>query len=154
MICGDKDTLIDFNQLIESLMCTSTHHCTFGRYSWQIHLELRSLSWTERFCPLKFFYAEHLLSFKQATAFDSETLSTTSYILTFLYFYSIPNKRLAYIHLMAQYRLTTHIKTQSDAFIRGFQSVISPQWLGIFSGPELQRLISGSSGSVDLQDLK
>jgi len=55
---------------------------------------------------------------------------------------------------MAQYRLNTNIKEQSNAFIRGFLSVISPQWLGIFSGPELQRLISGDTGSIDLHDLK
>ena len=62
--------------------------------------------------------------------------------------------RMTYILLMARFRLHTQIKEQSAAFIRGFRSIISPDWLDIFSGPELQRLISGNTGTVDLTDLR
>lgn len=64
------------------------------------------------------------------------------------------SNKLTYIHLMGRFRLHTQIKDQTTAFIRGFNSIISLDWLSIFSGPELQRLISGDSGSFDLTDLK
>lgn len=64
------------------------------------------------------------------------------------------SNRLTYIHLMARYRIHIQIKEQSAAFKRGFHSIISPEWLSVFSGPELQRLISGSAETLDLSDLR
>ena len=55
---------------------------------------------------------------------------------------------------MARFRMYTHIKNQSTAFIRGFRSIISPDWLSLFSPPEAQRLISGDTGDIDFDDLK
>lgn len=48
----------------------------------------------------------------------------------------------------------TQIKNQAQAFIRGFKSIINPEWLKMFSGPELQKLISGDNVDIDIEDLK
>ncbi|XP_047141200.1 ubiquitin-protein ligase E3B isoform X1 [Hydra vulgaris] len=70
-------------------------------------------------------------------------------------FVSVTNSnKMTYIHLMARYRLHTQIKQQSAAFVQGFLSIISPEWLRIFSAPQLQRLISGDTENFDLADLK
>lgn len=44
---------------------------------------------------------------------------------------------------MAFFRMHTQICEQTSAFIRGFRSIINPDWLALFSTNELQRLISG-----------
>ena len=62
--------------------------------------------------------------------------------------------KFTYIHLMAMFRIHTQIKEVSAAFISGFCSIISPEWLSIFSGAELQHLISGDTGKLDLNDLR
>uniref|UniRef100_A0A8C6X681 HECT-type E3 ubiquitin transferase n=1 Tax=Naja naja TaxID=35670 RepID=A0A8C6X681_NAJNA len=46
------------------------------------------------------------------------------------------------------------IKNQTAAFIGGFRSIIKPEWIRVFSAPELQRLISGDNAEIDLEDLK
>lgn len=38
--------------------------------------------------------------------------------------------------------------------MRGLWEVIDPQWLQMFSEPELQVLISGSNKTLDVEDLK
>lgn len=53
--------------------------------------------------------------------------------------------RINYIHSMAFFRMHTQISEQSTAFIRGFRSIINPEWLALFSTNELQRLISGKN---------
>jgi len=45
--------------------------------------------------------------------------------------------RINYIHLMAHFRMHTQIKDQTAAFIRGFRSLINPDWLSLFSTPEV-----------------
>nr|CAB3267459.1 ubiquitin-protein ligase E3B [Phallusia mammillata] len=68
---------------------------------------------------------------------------------------SVTNEnRIMYIHTLAHYRMHTQIQQQTRAFVRGFRSVISPQWTSMFSAPELQRLISGDNVDMDLADLK
>ncbi|GLV32551.1 uncharacterized protein CBL_00739 [Carabus blaptoides fortunei] len=62
--------------------------------------------------------------------------------------------KINYIHLMAHFRMHTQIKDQTAAFIRGFRSIINPDWLSLFSTPELQRLISGDNVPLDLRDLR
>ncbi|PSN54423.1 Ubiquitin-protein ligase E3B [Blattella germanica] len=62
--------------------------------------------------------------------------------------------KINYIHMMAHFRMHTQIKDQTAAFIRGFRSLINPEWLSIFSTPELQRLISGDNVPLDLRDLR
>jgi hypothetical protein len=55
---------------------------------------------------------------------------------------------------MAFFRMHTQICEQTSAFIRGFRSIINPDWLSLFSTPELQRLISGDTRPLDLKDLR
>ncbi len=55
---------------------------------------------------------------------------------------------------MAHFRMYTQIKKQSAAFIRGFHSVIDKTWVNCFSSHELQHLISGSQGEIDIDDLR
>lgn len=62
--------------------------------------------------------------------------------------------RISYIHLMAHFRMHTQIKSQTAALISGFRSIIKPEWIRMFSAPELQRLISGDNAEIDLEDLK
>lgn len=63
-------------------------------------------------------------------------------------------RRISYIHLMAHFRMHTQIKSQTAALISGFRSIIKPEWIRMFSAPELQRLISGDNAEIDLEDLK
>ncbi|KAG0422927.1 hypothetical protein HPB47_001279 [Ixodes persulcatus] len=62
--------------------------------------------------------------------------------------------RISYIHLMAHFRMHMQIHDQTGAFLKGFRSIINPDWLTMFSTPELQRLISGDNTPIDLQDLR
>lgn len=55
---------------------------------------------------------------------------------------------------MAFFRMHTQIWEQTSAFIRGFRSIINPDWLSLFSMVELQRLISGDTSPLDLKDLR
>lgn len=68
---------------------------------------------------------------------------------------SVTNEnKINYIHLMAHFRMHTQIKNQTAAFIKGFRGIINPEWLSLFSTPELQRLISGDNVPLDLKDLR
>lgn len=62
--------------------------------------------------------------------------------------------KISYIHLMAHFRMHVQINEQTAAFIRGFRSIVHHEWLAIFSTPEVQRLISGDTLEVDLEDLR
>nr|KAG5689371.1 hypothetical protein BaRGS_019745 [Batillaria attramentaria] len=62
--------------------------------------------------------------------------------------------KIRYVHLMAHFRMFRQIKDQTLAFIRGFKAVVHPDWLCMFSAPELQKLISGDSGTLDIEDLR
>jgi len=55
---------------------------------------------------------------------------------------------------MAHFKMRVQIRDQSTAFIRGFKSIISADWLDMFSTPELQKLISGDANDVDIEDLR
>lgn len=62
--------------------------------------------------------------------------------------------KINYIHLMARFRMYVQIKDQISAFTKGFRSIISPNWLSLFSSPEWQRLISGDNVPLDIRDLR
>jgi ubiquitin-protein ligase E3 B len=64
------------------------------------------------------------------------------------------SNRISYIHHMAHFKMHRQIQTQVAAFKNGFRSVIPPDWLSLFSGPEVQRLISGDNSPIDLKDLR
>ncbi|XP_064612255.1 ubiquitin-protein ligase E3B-like [Liolophura sinensis] len=64
------------------------------------------------------------------------------------------DNRISYVHQMALFRMYGQIKDQSAAFIRGFKSIINSDWLMMFSAPELQKLISGDTVDIDIDDLR
>ncbi|XP_028410383.1 ubiquitin-protein ligase E3B-like [Dendronephthya gigantea] len=61
--------------------------------------------------------------------------------------------KISYI-LMAHYKMCVQLRDQSRAFFHGFREFIQHNWLGMFSGPELQKLISGDSTTLDVSDLR
>jgi len=68
---------------------------------------------------------------------------------------SVTNEnKISYIHLMARFRMYTQIKDQLQAFTRGFRALLNTTWLQLFSAPELQKLISGDTEDIDLEDLR
>ncbi|VEL08143.1 unnamed protein product [Protopolystoma xenopodis] len=62
--------------------------------------------------------------------------------------------RISYVHRVAHFRMYKQIRSQTSAFIRGFYSILNPNWLAMFSPPELQKLVSGDSVSIDIDDLR
>ncbi|CAF2071444.1 unnamed protein product [Rotaria magnacalcarata] len=62
--------------------------------------------------------------------------------------------KIVYIHRMSVYRTYTRIKNQIKMFTEGFKTLMKPEWINMFSVPELQQLISGESSDIDLEDLK
>jgi ubiquitin-protein ligase E3 C len=62
--------------------------------------------------------------------------------------------RLVYISYVARHRLVTQPYAQTNAFLKGLSSMISPSWLSMFNQSELQTLISGTSSSIDVADLR
>lgn len=68
---------------------------------------------------------------------------------------SVTNEnRVQYIHYVANYRLNAQMKPQAQAFLGGLRQVIPADWLQMFSENELQQVISGTRGGVDLEDLR
>ena len=64
------------------------------------------------------------------------------------------DNRFLFISAVARYRLGQHGQQQTEWFLRGLHSIISPLWLGMFNQNELQRLVSGDSDSIDIADLR
>lgn len=62
------------------------------------------------------------------------------------------SNRIEYIHRLAHYRMNSQIKQQSEAFLHGFYDVVPSQFIRLFSHEELQLLISGKSGKIDVVD--
>jgi len=60
--------------------------------------------------------------------------------------------RIEYVRRFANYKLNRRIKRQCDAFLEGFSDLIHPNWIRIFSLHELQELISGKEGDIDVDD--
>jgi ubiquitin-protein ligase E3 C len=61
---------------------------------------------------------------------------------------------LRYIHMVAHHRLNTEIRAQSAAFLRGFHQIIEPQWIAMFNRSEMQELLAGAEGDIDVADLR
>ncbi|KAI9486305.1 MAG: hypothetical protein EXX96DRAFT_475270 [Benjaminiella poitrasii] len=55
---------------------------------------------------------------------------------------------------MADYKLNQRAREQTKAFIHGFRTVISENWIRLFSPPELQRVLSGEDTDFDVNDLR
>ncbi|XP_022369655.1 ubiquitin-protein ligase E3C isoform X1 [Enhydra lutris kenyoni] len=62
--------------------------------------------------------------------------------------------RIAYIHLVADYRLNRQIRQHCLAFRQGLANVVNLEWLRMFDQQEIQVLISGAQVPISLDDLK
>lgn len=62
--------------------------------------------------------------------------------------------RLVYISYIARYRLQVQPALQTNAFLQGLGHIIQPSWLSMFNQSELQTLVSGESGDIDVSDLR
>ncbi|XP_069585826.1 ubiquitin-protein ligase E3C isoform X2 [Ranitomeya imitator] len=62
--------------------------------------------------------------------------------------------RIAYIHLVADYRLNKQIRQHCLAFRQGLANVVNLEWLRMFDQQEIQVLISGAQVPICLDDLK
>ncbi|XP_071590848.1 ubiquitin-protein ligase E3C isoform X1 [Heliangelus exortis] len=62
--------------------------------------------------------------------------------------------RIAYIHLVADYRLNKQIRQHCLAFRQGLANVVNLEWLRMFDQQEIQVLISGAQVPISLDDLK
>ncbi|KAL2820949.1 hypothetical protein BDW59DRAFT_111802 [Aspergillus cavernicola] len=62
--------------------------------------------------------------------------------------------RLVYISYIARYRLQVQPAMQTNAFLQGLGHIIQPSWLSMFNQSELQTLVSGESGEIDVMDLR
>ncbi|KAF2264642.1 hypothetical protein CC78DRAFT_616562 [Lojkania enalia] len=68
---------------------------------------------------------------------------------------SVTNQnRLVYISYMARHRLQNQPYLQTTSFLRGLSTMIQPSWLSMFNHSELQTLVSGTSSSIDIDDLR
>jgi len=61
---------------------------------------------------------------------------------------------IEYIYCVADYYLNRQISRQCRAFLKGFQDVIKPEWLRMFSSTELHHLISGTEEVLNVDDFK
>ncbi|KAF4798867.1 Ubiquitin-protein ligase E3C [Turdus rufiventris] len=62
--------------------------------------------------------------------------------------------RIAYIHLVADYRLNKQIRQHCLAFRQGLANVVNLEWLRMFDQQEIQVLTSGAQVPISLDDLK
>lgn len=62
--------------------------------------------------------------------------------------------RLVYISYIARYRLQVQPLQQTNAFLMGLGQIIQPSWLSMFNQSELQTLVSGETGDIDVEDLR
>lgn len=62
--------------------------------------------------------------------------------------------RLVYISYMARHRLSSQPYRQTNAFLKGLGSMISPSWLSMFNQQELQTLVGGAASAINVGDLR
>jgi ubiquitin-protein ligase E3 C len=59
-----------------------------------------------------------------------------------------------YISIVARHRLQAQPFYQTNAFLQGLGQIIQPSWLSMFNQSELQTLVGGDSGAIDVSDLR
>lgn len=62
--------------------------------------------------------------------------------------------RLVYISYIARYRLQVQPALQTNAFLQGLGQIIQPAWISMFNQAELQTLVGGETGDIDVEDLR
>ena len=60
-----------------------------------------------------------------------------------------------YILLTANYRLNTELRTVTNAFLRGLETILPIEWLQMFNEEEFQMLIRGlKTSGIDVDELQ
>lgn len=62
--------------------------------------------------------------------------------------------KIQYIYLCANYKVNIQIQKQCQAFFRGLQDLIDPQWLRMFNQKELGIILGGVAVPIYIEDLK
>lgn len=62
--------------------------------------------------------------------------------------------RFKYIYLMMDFKLNRRILDKLNRFVKGFHSIIPVKWLRLFTEDEIQKLISGTSSTIDVEEWK
>lgn len=62
--------------------------------------------------------------------------------------------RLVYISYVARHRLQLQPYQQTAAFLQGLGRIVQPSWLSMFNQAELQTLVGGDQGAVDVEDFR
>ncbi|PGH32033.1 ubiquitin-protein ligase E3 C [[Emmonsia] crescens] len=62
--------------------------------------------------------------------------------------------RLVYISYIARHRLQAQPYLQTNAFLQGLGTIVQPSWLSMFNQSELQTLVGGDAGEIDVADLR
>lgn len=62
--------------------------------------------------------------------------------------------RPLFISYMARHRLVTQSYQQTQAFLQGLGTIVSPSWLSMFNQTELQWLVGGEQSEIDIDDLR
>lgn len=60
--------------------------------------------------------------------------------------------RFKYVYLMMDFKLNRRILDKLNAFTKGFQSIIPVAWLKLFTEDEIQKLISGTSSTINVDE--
>ncbi|XP_065314601.1 ubiquitin-protein ligase E3C-like isoform X2 [Gordionus sp. m RMFG-2023] len=64
------------------------------------------------------------------------------------------SNRMQFVYLLGDYKLNKQLDSACNAFANGLSDVIDPAWLGIFTPSELNILIGGRPGPIDVADWK
>jgi hypothetical protein len=62
------------------------------------------------------------------------------------------DNRFKYIYLMMDFKLNRRIIDKLNNFVRGFHSIIPVKWLRLFTEDEIQKLISGTSSTINVAE--
>lgn len=67
----------------------------------------------------------------------------------------VNDNRLLYVHLLADWHLSSRLGRAAAAFASGLSTLIPLQWLRLFNPKEMNELMSGGTeGDVDVQDMQ
>jgi ubiquitin-protein ligase E3 C len=64
------------------------------------------------------------------------------------------SNKIRYVYYVADFHLNKRLAPQTHAFAQGLHDLVKPSWLSLFGPLELQKLVSGDSSGIDLQDLR
>jgi len=61
---------------------------------------------------------------------------------------------LQYIYLLSHHKMNIELHQATMRFLKGFREIIPENWIAMFSPDELQTVIGGEEGAINVPDLK